>query len=115
MDTLSNADQVEIYDFLKKFPNLFVSVSEISKNVGNRKRYNLDRNWARPILRRLEMEGWLEANAFGEYRIKRRMEENTTFLEALKLSNVELGDTAIITADQKEKEKLDDFSAPGTT
>lgn len=113
MDTLTNADQIEIYDFLRKFPNLFVSVSEVSKNVGNRKRYNIDRNWARPILRRMEMEGWLEANSFGEYRVKRRLEENTTFKDAIKLAGMDLGDTAIITSDKKET--LENSSDTGHT
>jgi predicted transcriptional regulator of viral defense system len=102
MDTLTNPDQIEIYDFLKRFPNLFISVTEVSKNVGNRKRFHLDRNWARPILRRLEMEGWLESNAFGEYRLKRRPEDNTTFKEAIKVAGMDLGETAIIMAEEKE-------------
>lgn len=103
MDTLTNRDQIEIYDFLRKFPNLFVSVNEVSKNVGNRKRYNLDRTWARPLLRRMEMEGWVESNSFGEYRLKRRPEDNTTFKEAIKLPGMDLGETAIIVADATEK------------
>ena len=37
MDTLTNPDQIEIYDFLLRFPQRFVSVSEISKHVGNRR------------------------------------------------------------------------------
>jgi hypothetical protein len=102
MDTLTNPDQIEIYDFLKRFPNLFISVTEVSKNVGNRKRFNLDRYWARPLLRRLEMEGWVESNSFGEYRLKRREEDNTTFKEAIKIAGMDLGDTAIIMADKKE-------------
>jgi hypothetical protein len=101
MDTLTNPEQIEIYDFLRRFPNLFVSVTEVSKNVGNRRRFNLDRYWSRPILRRMEMEGWVESNSFGEYRLKRRAEENTPFKEAINLPGMSLGDTAIITADER--------------
>jgi len=99
METLINPEQIEIYDFLKRFPQVFVSVVEISKHVGNRRLYNEDRNWARPALRRMEMEGWLESNSFGEYRLKRRPEDTATFLKALKVPGMSLGDTAIIMAD----------------
>ena len=105
METLSNPEQIEIYDFLRKFPNLFVSVSEISKHVGNRKRFTEDRNWARPTLRRMEMEGWLESNSFAEYRVKRRPEDTALFMKAIKVPGMDLGDTTIIMSD-KPKETL---------
>jgi hypothetical protein len=109
MDTLTNQDQIEIYDFLLRFPQCFVSVAEISKNVGNRRLYTEDRNWARPILRRMEMEGWLESNAFGEFRLKRRPEDTTHFKQAIGVPGINLGDTAIIRMDDV-KEKLPDLS-----
>jgi len=103
METLTNPEQIEIYDFLKRFPQTFVSVAELSKHVGNRRRYNEDRTWARPILRRMEMEGWLESNSFGEYRLKRRPEDTETFLKAIKVPGMDLGDTTIImSSDVKE-------------
>lgn len=111
METPNNSEQIEILDFLKRFPKLFVSVIEISKHVGNRKRYNEDRNWARPILRRMEMEGWLESNSFAEYRLKRRPEDTTTFLKAINVAGMSLGDTTIIMVDDV-KETLED--APDT-
>ena len=91
-----NADETEIFEFLKTFQGLFVSVTEISKRINSRRRYEQDRTWARPILRRMELDGILESNPFGEYRIKQTGLENTTFKEALRLPNVPLGDTAII-------------------
>jgi hypothetical protein len=96
-----NAEETEIYEFLKKFSNLFVSVNEISKNVGARKKFNEDRNWTLPILRRMEMEGWVEANPFGDYRLKRRPDDTTTFKRALSMPDVPLGDTAIITLEEE--------------
>ena len=101
MESLTSPDQIEIYEFLKKFPNAFVSVAEISKNVGNRRRFNDDRNWTRPILRRMEMEGWLESNSFAEYRVKRRPEDTAMFMHAIKVPGMDLGDTTIIRSDRK--------------
>jgi hypothetical protein len=92
-----NADETEVYDFLRQLPHLFVSSMEVSKRVGNRKRYLHDRNWARPILRRMELDGIVEANHCGEYRLKDwKAEEHTTFLNALGQPGIELGDTTII-------------------
>ena len=112
METLTNQDQIEIYDFLLRFPQVFVSVAEISKHVGNRRLYNEDRNWARPALRRMEMEGWLESNAFGEFRIKRFPENTTHFKKAIGIPGMNLGDTAIIMVDdvKETKETLLDSS-----
>jgi hypothetical protein len=95
-----NADEREIYDFLKTSPpNVFVSVMEISKKLGHRKRFDMDRTWARPFLRRMELDGILESNPFGEYRIKRKEGETTSFKQALDQPGVPLGDTTIITLD----------------
>lgn len=91
-----NPIEKEIHDYLKRCPVAFVSATDVSKNVGHRKWFNADRNWARPILRRLEMEGWLESNPFGEYRLKKRADDTTTFRDALRIPGMQLGDTAII-------------------
>jgi len=98
-----NAQETEIFDFLKRFPQLFVSVTEISKNVGNRKKFNEDRSWSRPFLRRMEMDGLLESNPFGEYRLKRPPDDTTTFKHALTVPGFSLGETAIITLDEAEE------------
>ena len=94
-----NAQETELYEFLKRFPQLFVSVVEIGKNCGSRKLFLQDRNWARPILRRMEMEGSVESNPFGEYRVKRRPDDTTTFKRALTMPGFPLGETSIITLD----------------
>lgn len=89
-------EETEIYEFLKRFSNRYVSVTDISKSVGARKNFNADRLWAQPILRRMEMEGWIEANPFGEYRVKFSSEDSTTFKKALETPGISLGDTTII-------------------
>jgi hypothetical protein len=95
------ADETEIYDFLRQFPNLFVSVTEVSKRLGNRGRYDRDRTWARPILRRMEMDGTVESNPFGEYRLICKPGDTQLFKQALNNPGViPLGDTTIITLDE---------------
>lgn len=91
-----NADELEIYDFLKGFPNTFVSVTEISKKLGKGRKFDLDRTWARPMLRRMEMDGILEVNPFGEYRVRAVEPSEVDFKDALKTPGVALGDTTII-------------------
>ncbi len=90
-----SVDENEIYEFMKRFPG-FVSVVEISRNVGQRRRFIEDRLWAKPMLRRMEAEGWLESNMFGDFRLKKRKEHDTQFLEAIDQPGVSLGDTTII-------------------
>ena len=104
MESLDSTGQMnpieqQIYDYLKRFPVSFVSVTDVSKNVGHRKWFNADRNWARPILRRLEMDGWLESNPFGEYRVTRRSDDTTTFRQALSVPGMALANTTIIRED----------------
>ena len=101
-----NADEREIYDFLKVSPgNLFVSVMEISKKLGHHQRFDIDRTWARPLLRRMELDGVLESNPFGEYRIKGREGEIASFKDALEQPGAALGDTTIITLKDIDKNK----------
>ena len=98
-----NSEETEVYDFLKSYGDNFVSVNEISKRLGHRKRYETDRVWARPILRRMEMDGILQSNPFGEYKLRQYKEETTTFKVALSKPGVDLGDTAIITLNDLDK------------
>ena len=97
-----NAEEKEIYEFLKTRLGLFISCSEISKYVGRGRQFELDRNWARPLLRRMEMDGVLEANPFGEYRVRELQPGDTDFREALSQSKpgLALGDTTIIKLDE---------------
>ena len=89
-------EEIEIYELLKRSSNRYVSVTDISKSIGPRKNFNRDRLWAQPVLRRMEMQGLIEANPYGDYRIKPQLEETTTFKNALETPGVPLGDTTII-------------------
>jgi hypothetical protein len=89
-------EEIQIYELLKRFSNRYVSVTDVSKSVGTRKDFNRDRLWAQPVLRRMEMQGLIEANPYGDYRIKHQPDETTTFKNALETPGVPLGDTTII-------------------
>jgi hypothetical protein len=97
-----NAEEKEIYEFLKQFGGRFVTVLEICQRAGNRNRYAQERNWAQPILRRMELDGFVESNETGEYRA--RGGETTTFRRALESPGAsDLGDTTIITLGERSK------------
>ena len=94
-----NPIEQEIFDYLKRAPLTFVSATEVSKSVGNRKWFNADRHWARPILRRLEMDGVVESNPFGEYRLSKPSDDTTTFRQALTIPGMTLANTTIVCED----------------
>ena len=99
LDTLTlfmSNDELEVYEFLKRYPHQYVPVRDISRSVGSRRAYNEDRNSSLAVLRRMELDGWVEANSYGEYRLKRRPDETTSFKKALETPGMALGDTTII-------------------
>ena len=104
-----NAEEKEIFDYLKTCPRIFVSANEVSKRVGNRKKYLEDRTWARPLLRRMELDGLLETNNLGEYRLSAASGETTTFLKALStpVPGVALSDTTIILLEDVDETEQD--------
>jgi hypothetical protein len=103
-----NADEMRILEYLNESPSDFVSVVDVSKRLGKGRRFKDDKLWARPILRRLEMDGFLEVNDMGDYRIrdtddhpkktqtKQTETKQIDFKQALKTPGVSLGDTTII-------------------
>ena len=101
-----NAEELEVYDFLKQMPRLFISVTEVSKKVGNKRNFLQDRNWARPILRRMELDGLLESNPAGDYRLKEASEGAPPFMAALDRPGVDLGDTTIISIHDLDQDSV---------
>ena len=116
-----NADEVRIIGFLNEFPDEFVSVVDVSRKLGKGRRYKEDRTWASPIMRRMEMDGLLETNDAGDFRVRTEYRDNgkdqakdqakdskatkgtktsetksIDFKQALKTPGVSLGDTTII-------------------
>jgi len=99
-----NAEEQEIYEFLKRDQYSFLSVLEISRCLGSRGRYNQDRAWARPYLRRMELDGLVESNHAGEYRLKEHQAAPGAFIRAVARPGAALGDTTIITLQDGAKE-----------
>lgn len=65
-----NEDEKAIIDYLKGWPNTFVSGKEIARKVGGKERYEEDRGWALPILTQLVRLGMVEPDNYGCYRLK---------------------------------------------
>lgn len=96
------AEEKEIHDYLSRCPDRFVPAAEICQRAGTRTRYALDRNWAMPILRRMELDGWVESDQMGGYRL--RPKERRSFREALAdPTAANLGDTAIIRLEKRSQ------------
>ncbi|HEX4646288.1 MAG TPA: hypothetical protein VH598_11850 [Verrucomicrobiae bacterium] len=65
-----SGDEQAILDYLRNWPDLFVSPKEIARKVGGKQRYEEDRFWPLPILQQMTRKGWLEADYLGHYRIR---------------------------------------------
>ena len=103
------ADEKAIVDYLKAFPNTFVSGRELARKVCGKRRYSEDRNWAIPSLRRLVQDGILETDPSGHYRIKQtgskkkhaRQHVSPQILRILKSSGKNF-ETIVIEEDEEE-------------
>ena len=70
-----DADERDICLYLKGWPGQFVSVAEITRRAGGKRRYREEPSWAIPILSRLVEKGFLESDSTGHYRLKARKEK----------------------------------------
>lgn len=64
-----DADEREIFNFLKTFGEEWVASKEICRRAGGKKRFSQDNSWAMPILQRMKERNILEGDALGRYRI----------------------------------------------
>jgi hypothetical protein len=67
---MMDADEREIYYYLKGWQGQFVSPREIARRAAGKQRFRESADWAKPILIRMVERGVLEADAAGYYRIK---------------------------------------------
>ncbi len=67
---MMDADEREIYYYLKSWRQEFLSAREICRRAGGRKRFRLEPEWAKPVLARMMERGIVEADAAGHYRLK---------------------------------------------
>ena len=63
-----NAEALEIIAYLKTAPNKFVSLLEISRRAGGRRRFEESPDWAKNLLTPMVEAGVLEVNSRGHYR-----------------------------------------------
>jgi len=64
-----DAEEKEICDFLKSWPDQFVSHREICRRAGGKWRFRENQNWAMPVLSRMVEKGILESDASGHFRL----------------------------------------------
>jgi hypothetical protein len=65
-----DAEEREIYYFLKSWKTQFISAREICRRAGGKKRFQQSQEWAKPFLIRMVDRGILETDNSGHYRIR---------------------------------------------
>jgi len=70
-----NTDDQTVLSYLESFKDQFISHTEVSKRAAGKRRFIESPDWARAVLQRLALQGVLEVNAFGQYRIKQKVEK----------------------------------------
>ncbi|MGA3164371.1 MAG: hypothetical protein ABSD77_09305 [Verrucomicrobiota bacterium] len=65
-----DADEREIFRFLKSWGSQFIAAREICRRAGGRRRAQEEPDWAMPTLLRMAGRGILESDATGHFRIK---------------------------------------------
>ena len=64
-----SSDELLVLDYLKRFPNTFTNASQICEHASIPHRYAAEPQWACPALQILEINGHLETDELGHYRI----------------------------------------------
>ena len=102
-----DADERDIFRFLKSWGSQFVSVHEVCRRAGNKRRFQEEPEWASPTLLRMVGRGILESDATGHFRIKpvSRKDRNKLWVEPdiakiLKESGEKAEDTGDIVPDE---------------
>jgi len=65
-----DADEREIFQFLKSWGGEFIGAVEICRRAGGKRRFHEDPNWAKQPLIRMAERNILESDQQGRYRIK---------------------------------------------
>src|ERR1043165_9782056 len=65
-----DAEERDIYYYLKSYGREFVNRREISRRAGGKHRYRQSPNWVDPVIERMIERGILESGEGGHYRIK---------------------------------------------
>ena len=70
-----DADEREVCLYLKSFPGQFVSLKDIARRAGGKRRYREEPEWATPVLSKLVEKGLVESDSTGHYRLKSREQD----------------------------------------
>lgn len=65
-----DADERDIFNYLKTWGKDYVGVREICRRAGTKQRFSEEPDWAKPFLQLMLERGILERDAVGRYRIK---------------------------------------------
>jgi hypothetical protein len=65
-----DADERDIFHYLKTWGSNYVSAKEICRRASSKKRYNEEPDWAKVVLIRMFERGIVEGDSLGRYRIK---------------------------------------------
>lgn len=63
------ADEKQIYLYLKSLPGQFISGREIARRASGKSRYRDEPDWAAPVLKEMVETGKLEKDPTGHYRL----------------------------------------------
>jgi len=111
-----DADEREVYYFLKGWTNEFMTAKEICRRAGGKRRARLEPDWAKPALLRMVERGILETNPTGHYRLKpppvskdkkHRRWASPQVVQILKKSGRDFSDAIIIIDDKDLDEYYD--------
>ena len=72
-----NAEEREIYYYLKTRRRQFIPVREISRRIGGRRKFHAFPDWAQSVLLGMVERGILEADDKDQFRLKPRPKELT--------------------------------------
>jgi len=65
-----DADEREIYHYLKSYRHEYISGREIGRRAGGKRRFAAEPQWAKPVLSRMVERGILETDPAGHFRIR---------------------------------------------
>ncbi|MDB6111250.1 MAG: hypothetical protein JWR69_3000 [Pedosphaera sp.] len=65
-----SSDELQILDYLKGYKGKFVTMMEICRRAGGRRKYEESAHWAKGLMTRLVEARIVEVNDRGHYRIK---------------------------------------------
>jgi hypothetical protein len=71
-----DAEEKDIFYYLRTEGQTFVSLSTICRHAGGKHRYRRSPEWARPALLRMEERGIVECDASGAYRLRPKPQES---------------------------------------